>query len=299
MKWLTMPPQHTRMMINKELVLRAMREACPSGEVDGVSMIEGFIAVCEYLSEDDGERLSWRGEKPSLKTLLGLTKLAERYVGGYVKSDFPAVPGTVPDEMVGAVLRAAYGYSEDECDQIKIQHQDSMCAENCIGSLLERYLDSRLRDYNWGWCCGDFVKAIDFIYPVDGCTDDNGRAVKWRALQIKNRDNSENSSSSAIRNGTRIEKWFRGFSKKGGTNWAALPDTMQGKGLSEEGFREFVGEYLRGECSSQAEKLEVDLGDLLKKQQRAVSKGVTERVEVLESQIEVTRRYLDSLNSRL
>lgn len=62
-----------------------------------------------------------------------------------------------------------------------------MCAENYAGNLLERYLDSVLRKNDWCWCCGDFVKAIDFIGK-----DDNG---KWQALQIKNRDNTENSSS--------------------------------------------------------------------------------------------------------
>ncbi|MFO0049086.1 MAG: SinI family restriction endonuclease, partial [Pseudanabaena sp.] len=72
-------------------------------------------------------------------------------------------------------------------------------------------------------------------------TDDG----KWLALQIKIRDNSEKSSSSAIRSGTEIEKWFRSFSKTGKTNWNSLPKLMQGYNLSEQGFIDFVKSYLR------------------------------------------------------
>ena len=114
-----------------------------------------------------------------------------------------------------------------------------MCAENCVGSLLERYLDSVLRQQGWYWCCGNFIKAIDFINK-----DERGM---WLALQIKNRDNTENSSSSAIRNGTQIQKWFRSFSKKGETNWDNLPELMQGYNLSESGFIAFAKKYLKQE----------------------------------------------------
>ena len=64
-------------------------------------------------------------------------------------------------------------------------------------------------------------------------------------LQVKNRDNSENSSSSAIRAGTIIEKWFRTFSRRAGSNWAAFPDESLRAQLSEEAFKDFVKEYLR------------------------------------------------------
>ncbi|MFM7980465.1 MAG: SinI family restriction endonuclease, partial [Candidatus Fonsibacter sp.] len=66
-------------------------------------------------------------------------------------------------------------------------------------------------------------------------------------FQIKNRDNSENSSNSAIRNGTEIKKWFRSFSRTGATNWSKLPVEMSQYGLSEEGFMEFVAMYLKNE----------------------------------------------------
>lgn len=202
-------------------------------------LIESFAQICSFLS-DHQDRISWRGkETPSVYEETGLTTLSNRYFSSYRKSDFPAVPGTVPDEMVSIVMQEAYGYTVEQSEQIKLEHQHSMCAENCVGSLLERYLDSILRPQGWHWCCGDFVKAIDFIRRNNDGT--------WLALQVKNRDNSENSSSSAIRNGTLIQKWFRSFSKTGATNWNNLPELMQGYDLSEAGFIAFVRTYLEEE----------------------------------------------------
>jgi hypothetical protein len=198
-----------------------------------------FVEVCSFLSQHP-DYLSIRGKsKPSVGDKEGLKKLADKYIGGYRRDDTPSSPKTIPDEMVSYVLQCANGYSANECKKIKIEHQHSMSAENCVGALLERYLDSVLRKEGWSWCCGDFVKAVDFLRK--------DRKGKWQLLQIKNRDNSENSSSSAIRKGTQIEKWFRSFSVKGGTNWDNLPASMQGYGLSEKGFRNFVRGYVGAE----------------------------------------------------
>jgi hypothetical protein len=195
-----------------------------------------FKIILRYLLENT-DRLSWRGNPPDLHSEPGIITLCTKYFNAYRKSDFPALPVTVPDQMVSIVMHAAYGYSFTDCENIKLTHQQSMCAENAVGALLERYIDSVLRNFGWHWCCGSFVKAIDFIK-----LSDNG---DWYELQIKNRDNSENSSSSAIRNNTNIQKWFRTKSRTGETNWNNLPPLMQGHGLSEEGFKTFVEQYLR------------------------------------------------------
>jgi hypothetical protein len=206
-------------------------------------LVESFAQICSFLS-DNSECMSWKGKNiPSVYTESGLKTLAERYFSSYRKSDFPAMPSTVPDEMVSIVMQEAYGYTKAQCEKIKIEHQHSMCAENCVGALLERYLDSVLRSYGWHWCCGSFVKAIDFVKKKDDGT--------WLVLQIKNRDNSENSSSSAIRNGTLIQKWFRTFSRTGETNWTNLPELMRGYNLSEEGFIAFSKQYLEMEKRNQ------------------------------------------------
>jgi uncharacterized protein CbrC (UPF0167 family) len=213
---------------------------------DERSLIPSFVEVCSFLAEFPNE-LSWRTSKvspvkPNVKTDEGLAALANRYFEAYRRSDFPVEPSTVPDDMVSVIMEKAYGYSAEECQKIKLEHQHAMCAENCVGNLLERYLDSKLRQSHWSWCCGEFVKAIDFL----GKNQDG----EWIALQIKNRDNSENSSSSAIRDGTRIQKWFRSFSKdtKNGrpsfTNWEKLPSLMQGYDLNEDDFKLFVSSYI-------------------------------------------------------
>jgi hypothetical protein len=215
--------------------IKIISHLAPHGIIGGINVIHQFGKICDFL-KDNPDSLSWAGKiKPSPSDEEGMAQLARKFIGGHMKSDFPAIPGTVPDEMVSIVMQVAYGYTTIETERIKKEHQHSMCAENCVGALLERYLNSVLHNSGWVWCCGDFIKAVDFIFKKpDG----------WEALQIKNRDNSENSSSSAIRNNTSIQKWFRTFSRTGATNWDNLPPAMQGKGLSEEGFIQFVRSYL-------------------------------------------------------
>lgn len=232
------------MKFNKKNATKIAYSVCKDD--DERSLISSFVEVCSFLAEFPNE-MSWRTSKaapvkPDVNTDKGLTILANRYFDAYRRSDFPVEPSTVPDEMVSVIMERAYGYSDEECQKIKIEHQHAMCAENCVGNLLERYLDSKLRQSHWCWCCGEFVKAIDFLGR-----NKNG---EWVALQIKNRDNSENSSSSAIRDGTRIQKWFRSFSKdtiKGRpsfTNWEKLPPLMQGYHLNENDFKSFVKSYI-------------------------------------------------------
>ena len=83
------------------------------------------------------------------------------------------------------------------------------------------------------------MRSVDFVKPPADL------AGEWVALQIKNRDNSENSSSKAIRDGAQIIHWFRCFSKKDKTNWAAFPDEVLRADLSEDEFRAFVKDYLK------------------------------------------------------
>ena len=151
----------------------------------------------------------------------------------------PRAPTTVPDEMVSVILNEYFNIDESQLERVKQEHSLSMGAENLVGELLERYLASVLEPRGWVWCSGAIVKSADFIKPP------TGNQSTWRLLQVKNRDNSENSSSSAIRNGTPIEKWFRTFSRKAGSNWAAFPDPALRQHLSEQAFEAFVRNYLR------------------------------------------------------
>ena len=233
------------LIFNKDTVKRIAKKHCINKDEE--SLIDSFVEVCLFLSEFPHE-ISWKTSqqypnKPSVNNEEGLDLIAKKYFEGYRRSDFPAEPNTVPDEMVSVIMETAYGYTSNECKKIKIEHQYSMCAENCVGNLLERYLDSKLRKSHWNWCCGEFVKAIDFL----GKNSDG----EWIALQIKNRNNSENSSSSAIRDGSKIQKWFRSFSKntkKGRpslTNWENLPPLMSKYDLNEKDFQTFVRKYIK------------------------------------------------------
>lgn len=150
----------------------------------------------------------------------------------------PKTPSTVPDKMVSEILNMYFDIPRNQLEEAKILHAQSMGAENIIGDLLERYIASVIEPQGWVWCSGSTVKAVDFIRPPIN----NGG--KWGLLQVKNRDNSENSSSSAIRNNTQIKKWFRTFSKKADTNWSAFPCEIGKSSLSEDGFISFTKDYL-------------------------------------------------------
>ena len=140
------------------------------------------------------------------------------------------------------ILQQCCNFTEEQTEQIKVEHQLSMSAENLVGALLERYIAQVLEPHGWIWCAGDFVRAIDFIKY-------NQSTKLWEAVQVKNRDNTENSSSSAIRQGTTIEKWFRTYSKPSkkratNTNWENFPEEEFRDQLSEDGFLQFIRDYL-------------------------------------------------------
>ena len=229
------------MSFNPEMVEKVATKIQKEKGADSY-LVPSFVSICKFLS-DYNESLSWRGKsKPSLESESGINVLAERYFESYIKSDYPVTSTTVPDKMVGLIMKFVYGYDKKEMDMLSLQHQQIMCVENSIGALLERYIFSVLWRHGWCWCCGNFVRKIDFIKYDD-------KKKNWLLVQIKNRDNSENSSSSSVRKGTEIIKWFRTFSRTGKTNWDNLPDSMKSFGLNEEDFISFVKSYLEAEKS--------------------------------------------------
>lgn len=163
-----------------------------------------------------------------------LTKHAAGFANGRNKYP-PRCPATVSDPMVKFILEQFWGLDEETAVDAVQHHNYAMGAENIIGNLLERYIAHELEPHGWAWCSGSLVHAVDFVYL--------GKDGDWTALQVKNRDNSENSSSKAIRDGKNIVHWFRTFSRKSGTNWANFPNFVENR-PSEEGFQMFVSEYL-------------------------------------------------------
>ncbi len=197
-----------------------------------------FEIIKQYLSTFP-EKLSGRSKTIKAKfSQEGIesveTALKEKFVNGRQEKNLPQ-PSTIPDPAVSLVMNKFYNAPEERLESIKVEHQQSMLSENVVGDLLERYLATKLEPHGWVWCSGDFIKAIDFIKRKD-----NG----WIELQVKNRDTTENSSSSAIRNGTEILKWYRSNSKKVIFNWRDFPDEDVCDSLSEDEFREFVSAYI-------------------------------------------------------
>ncbi|MCA0268941.1 MAG: SinI family restriction endonuclease [Bacteroidetes bacterium] len=140
--------------------------------------------------------------------------------------------GTVPDPAVMAILRARLGYSEEELQRAEDDHRMAMAAENLLGGLLEEYLATELLAHGWYCAWGETVKHVDFV-------KDGGRM-----LQIKNRSNSENSSSNKVRAGRPIQKWHRINATTGSTEWKRLQELTGCTSLSEEGFQAFIAETL-------------------------------------------------------
>ena len=197
-----------------------------------------YATVIRFLASQPSTASAMRGtHAPAIGSAEYVRRKAESFASARdPKSPRPTT--TVPDVMVSVILREYFDIPQADLQRVQREHLLSMGAENLVGDLLERYLASVLEPRGWVWCSGALVKAVDFVKPPEATGE------RWRLLQVKNRDNSENSSSSAIRAGTEIEKWFRTFSRKTGSNWPVFPDASLRTHLSEAAFKTFVQDYL-------------------------------------------------------
>ncbi|MDO4762686.1 MAG: SinI family restriction endonuclease [Corynebacterium sp.] len=204
-------------------------------------LTEQFLAVAEFSQVEPTLAVTRRktkaNPKPSTCDLEHYRFLATKFCNGHNRGELPQ-PGTIPDPALSIVMRYGYSVAEQNLSELIEGHRIAMVAENMVGDLLERYLNSVLNGA-WVWCAGEVVKHVDFIQRP------SEPGAPWKALQIKNRDNSENSSSSAIRKGTSILKWYRTKSRTGATMWDCFPVDTEQKILSEEGFQNFVRDLLQ------------------------------------------------------
>ncbi len=152
------------------------------------------------------------------------------------------------DPIVKTMIKVAQDIDDKKTlSQIGV-HNLCMSAENVLGNLLEEFIAEKIRDYGWIWCAGNTLKSIDFCNKA-------GTIL----LQVKNKNNSENSSSNKIREGTTIKHWYRlSTSKKGGKitpkfKWdklneiinSNLPKGKRAINLSEESFQEYIINVVR------------------------------------------------------
>jgi hypothetical protein len=155
-----------------------------------------------------------------------------KYLEGYqnrISKRAPSMPGTVADAAINLILSTRFSHlSEEKIAQIVFGHRLAMSAENILGLMLEEYIAERLSPNGWHMCWGETVKSVDFVHE-DG-----------RLLQVKNRNNSENSSSGAIRKGTTIDKWYRTNAQSGCARWEKLIEITGARSLSEADFSSFI-----------------------------------------------------------
>lgn len=106
--------------------------------------------------------------------------------------------GSCNDPAVKEIVKIATSATDAEAKIQEKHHILFMDAENIQGKLLEEYIDYKLDSNEWFWCKGEIVSATDFCKLDGSCF-----------LQIKNKSNTENSSSNKIRKDKPIKKWFR------------------------------------------------------------------------------------------
>ncbi|MDO4546291.1 MAG: SinI family restriction endonuclease [Bacillota bacterium] len=174
----------------------------------------------------------------------------DRWIHGYsealknIPSEKEASPKlSCSDPAIKTIVQNVTKASNAEAEQQNSHHNLFMSAENIQGNLLEEYINKNIRPLDWYWCAGNVLRAVDFCSP-------KGPVL----LQIKNKSNTENSSSGAIRIGTDIKKWYRLGTKT--QNRVKIPDykweklneiinqTVSKKGLkasmNEEDYQNFL-----------------------------------------------------------
>lgn len=149
---------------------------------------------------------------------------------------------TVPDPALKLVLAKTQKFTEKQLEKAIDAHRVAMSAENVIGNMLEVFLFEKLCNHGWSVAWGSTISHVDL------CSEDG------ILLQVKNRDNSENSSSKTVRDDNDILFWFRSMSKNEATNWEALHSIDGIKGsivqeLNEESFQQYIGQLMMKQSS--------------------------------------------------
>ena len=147
---------------------------------------------------------------------------------------------TVADNLTSELLELVFNHKKTDRKKIQSNYNDQKQIEMMIGKLLERYIATIGQKYGWAFT-GECIKSVDFIKKEGTC---------WTTLQVKNSDNTENSSSQSVREGTTILKWVRRNSKKGTYLWNEFPDDNLKKHLSEEGFLKFTENHFKKNAKS-------------------------------------------------
>lgn len=221
-----------------------LKQAIESLGVDTATRIAEEFTKCLGIDWNGGARYVFSAVTNNLEQVPGniggthddertvIKKWVLKYKGGYegrASRRVSNLPGTVADPIIEKIIGSRLSeLTIEELNKITYAHRLAMSAENILGLILEEYLSVNLLAHGWHCAWGETIKSVDFVNE-DGSF-----------LQIKNRSNSENSSSSAIRSGTQIEKWYRIRAGRVEYMWGDLNRICGTTHLSEESFVDFV-----------------------------------------------------------
>ena len=145
------------------------------------------------------------------------TKWAMKFIGAWKTSPSSRVAkakqATTDEALVQMVI--PHAGSEENARMWAMHHNLFMSAENVGGNLLEQYIASKIRPFGWIWCRGEILTAVDFCNDACSCF-----------LQVKNKSNTENSSSKGFRESHKAPMWYRMEAKRRDgtivTHWSEL-----------------------------------------------------------------------------
>tara|TARA_A100001035_G_scaffold248297_1_gene218330 strand:+ start:2572 stop:3294 length:723 start_codon:yes stop_codon:yes gene_type:complete len=233
-----------------------------------------FIEECKTFSIEHTTRFLKEYPELAAKGAETEEKQINNISNFYAKKIQPNEQTTKPDYLVSIILELVFNNKESDRELIQKQYNNQKQTEMMIGQLLEWYLLKEGKNCGWVFTA-ECVRAVDFLKKESN---------SWIRYQIKNSDNTENSSAKDIRTGTPIIHWFRRFSNpkviipkktKKGTiskngwgkftkeleirqktldltpfhtplfNWENFPDEKLKERVSEAGFKEFVINYFQ------------------------------------------------------
>lgn len=140
---------------------------------------------------------------------------------------------TMPDELVSDMLELIGGVNSSQRVEVQKQYNAQKQIEMMIGDFLEMYLLKHSNQYGWVQS-GNCIRGTDMIKK-----NEDG---SWFKLQVKNSDNTPNSSSAGFVANKAIT-WKRRNSTKGTQYWDEFPDTQVTPHISEIGFNDFIKGY--------------------------------------------------------
>jgi hypothetical protein len=90
-----------------------------------------FQILLKFL-QDNPDRLSSRSKSLHLDSDEGINALHECYVRSKEQKLTLSRPTTIPDDAVSVILQQCCNFTEEQTEQIKVEHQLSMSAENWL-----------------------------------------------------------------------------------------------------------------------------------------------------------------------